>query len=212
MAPRKTFKPRPSGKYNEESSQSKSGKTDSFFIKPRKNVSNRHVQKNVEENETSPVDVKPVKKPFDKKAWRLKKYSRKHKIEQWENRRKHAVLQGYRKTMKKDNSIKLDVEKIYQQYETDEEESNNDTTNNPCDMDASEPNQSKRKSVLDENVPNSAEIRAQQIALKEQARKEYKKKKLEKFKKLNQKTKKGQPVMKGRIELLLEEIQQRLNS
>ena len=37
-----------------------------------------------------------------------------------------------------------------------------------------------------------------------------KKKRLERIKKLTQKTKKGQPVMKGRIEILLEKIQRQV--
>ncbi|XP_013137863.1 PREDICTED: thyroid transcription factor 1-associated protein 26 [Papilio polytes] len=42
---------------------------------------------------------------------------------------------------------------------------------------------------------------------KAQKLQEYKKKKQERFKKLSKKTKKGQPVMTGRLELLLEKIQ-----
>ena len=42
----------------------------------------------------------------------------------------------------------------------------------------------------------------------EAARKRYKEKRLHRFKKLNQKTKKGQPVMRGKIELMLEALQQ----
>uniref|UniRef100_A0A1E1WEG8 rRNA-processing protein FYV7 n=2 Tax=Pectinophora gossypiella TaxID=13191 RepID=A0A1E1WEG8_PECGO len=42
---------------------------------------------------------------------------------------------------------------------------------------------------------------------KRQKLEEYKKKKQERFKKLSKKTKKGQPVMTGRLELLLEQIQ-----
>lgn len=42
---------------------------------------------------------------------------------------------------------------------------------------------------------------------REEALKKYKEKKIQNYKKLSQKTQKGQPVMKGRMELLLEKIQ-----
>lgn len=41
----------------------------------------------------------------------------------------------------------------------------------------------------------------------EDAKNNYQKKRLERYKKLNQRTKKGQPVMKGRIELMLQKLQ-----
>ncbi|RLU27588.1 hypothetical protein DMN91_001392 [Ooceraea biroi] len=44
-------------------------------------------------------------------------------------------------------------------------------------------------------------------AEREEALKRYKEKKIRNIKVLSQKTKKGQPVMKGRIEMLLEKIQ-----
>ncbi|KAK8395439.1 hypothetical protein O3P69_006235 [Scylla paramamosain] len=42
----------------------------------------------------------------------------------------------------------------------------------------------------------------------EEAKKRYKEKRLYRFKKLNQKTRKGQPLMRGKIELILETLQQ----
>lgn len=47
-------------------------------------------------------------------------------------------------------------------------------------------------------------------AEREEALRKYKEKKLHNFKVLSKKTKKGQPVMRGRIEMLLEKIQQSL--
>ncbi|XP_050686450.1 thyroid transcription factor 1-associated protein 26 homolog isoform X2 [Eriocheir sinensis] len=46
----------------------------------------------------------------------------------------------------------------------------------------------------------------------EAAKKKYKEKRLHRFKKLSQKTRKGQPVMRGKIELMLEALQQSANS
>lgn len=47
-------------------------------------------------------------------------------------------------------------------------------------------------------------------AEREEALRKYKEKRLRNFKVLSIKTKKGQPVMRGRIEMLLEKIQQSL--
>lgn len=46
----------------------------------------------------------------------------------------------------------------------------------------------------------------------EQAMGEYRKKKAEKYKKLSKKTKHGQPVMRDRIQLLFEEIKQKISN
>lgn len=46
----------------------------------------------------------------------------------------------------------------------------------------------------------------------EEAKKKYKERRLYRFKKLNQKTKKGQPLMRGKIELMLESLQQATHS
>ncbi|MPC82491.1 hypothetical protein E2C01_077161 [Portunus trituberculatus] len=46
----------------------------------------------------------------------------------------------------------------------------------------------------------------------EEAKKRYKEKRLYRFKKLNQKTPKGQPLMRGKIELMLEALQQASDS
>jgi hypothetical protein len=42
----------------------------------------------------------------------------------------------------------------------------------------------------------------------QEALSEYKRKKMQVYKQLSKKTRKGQPVMRGRLELLLEKIQQ----
>ena len=46
---------------------------------------------------------------------------------------------------------------------------------------------------------------------KEEALKKYKEKRMQTYKKLSRKTKKGQPVMKDRLEMLLEKIQQQVS-
>ncbi|KOX76388.1 Thyroid transcription factor 1-associated protein 26 like protein, partial [Melipona quadrifasciata] len=46
---------------------------------------------------------------------------------------------------------------------------------------------------------------------KEEALQKYKEKRMQTYKKLSKKTKKGQPVMKDRLEMLLEKIQQQVS-
>ncbi|XP_030749464.1 thyroid transcription factor 1-associated protein 26 [Sitophilus oryzae] len=200
-------------------------KNDGFFIKSNKRTKRdlgkrgQNFKKSDDQKRNeSKKDKETEKKPFDKKTYRLKKYSNKYKIQQWENQRKHAVVQRYQKSMKKDNSQKFDVEKIYKEYENDEE--SDDETKDLSNNEYKEENKNKKKLKLKpqekfEQMKSDAETRRAEALkrkeMKEQAIKEYKKKKLEKFKKLNKKTKRGQPVMKDRIELLLEEIQQSVN-
>lgn len=56
------------------------------------------------------------------------------------------------------------------------------------------------------------EEREKQKAERDEALQKYKKDKIRKYVKLKQKTKKGQPVMAGRMELLLEKIQKVVGS
>jgi len=51
------------------------------------------------------------------------------------------------------------------------------------------------------------EAKEQKEKAKKEALEAYKKKKMEKFKVLSKKTRRGQPVMAGRMQLLLEKIQ-----
>lgn len=60
----------------------------------------------------------------------------------------------------------------------------------------------EKKKVIEDNIRVKTE--------REEALKQYKEKKLRTFKALSRRTKKGQPVMKDRIEILLEKIQKDL--
>ncbi|CAL4087278.1 unnamed protein product [Meganyctiphanes norvegica] len=62
----------------------------------------------------------------------------------------------------------------------------------------------------DEKQMKHIESNERQISI-ETAKNKYKEKRLERYKKLNQRTKKGQPVMKGRIELMLQKLQEDIN-
>lgn len=63
-----------------------------------------------------------------------------------------------------------------------------------------------KQKVLSEKLKKKEEIKRKQLE-KEEALKKYKEKRAETYKKLCKKTKKGQPVMKDRMELLLQKIQ-----
>ncbi|CAH0551705.1 unnamed protein product [Brassicogethes aeneus] len=222
------------------------------FLKPSTNGSNDFFVKPFSaKNEISKQSEKPDKKvntesqkerrPFDKKAWRLKKYSKKYKLDQWEDKRKKAVLRGYYRNLK-DDEPKLDVKKIYEENPSEDEddagrtnEENENNLNKSIDdekeLPISEPEvfeepainakQKKNKAfkkahmefqrLKEEKLKKKEEVMKVK-AEKEKAIEEYKKKKNEKFKRLNKKTKRGQPIMKDRIEMLLERIQQNVNN
>lgn len=70
----------------------------------------------------------------------------------------------------------------------------------------------KAKEELERRKKEKAEAKAlkeSQKAERDEALAKYKKEKIKKFIQLKKKTKKGQPVMAGRMELLLEKIQKR---
>jgi len=187
-------------------------------------------------------ELKP-KKQFDKKKWRLQKYSKKYKLQQWEEKRKKTVLNEYYQQIK-DDEPQVDVKKIYEKYgeedesdegrlgnrEENENENNlNNDLSNPqtiTDFDSSntQPTTSrgrKKKAfknahleyqrIQDEKKQKKEEF-LKKKAERDQAIQEYKQKKLEKYKKLSKKTKKGQPIMKYRMEMLLEQIQKSVGS
>ncbi|KDR14970.1 thyroid transcription factor 1-associated protein 26-like [Zootermopsis nevadensis] len=142
---------------------------------------------------------------FNKKEWRRRKYSNKYKVEQWEEHRRRAVLRSYHKELRRsasqssvgknhmstslicENKERLPRLTAYQKAEEDYK----------C-------KQEEKIAKLKEDQKKRQE-RSQAIA-------RYQNNKAEVFKKLSKKTKKGQPVMKGRIEILLEKLQQDLQS
>lgn len=170
-------------------------------------------------NYTAKSEEEPnTKKPFDKKKWRLQKYSKKYKLEQWEEKRKKAVLKEYYQQVKDD--AKIDVQKIYEQYDSDEEKVSNPKKNYvqhpdyvpPENVSPKKVKSTKKKVQLElERLKQEKQAKKEELLKKKQEREEalklYKENKMKKQKKLNKKTKKGQPVMKGRIEMLLEKIQ-----
>jgi len=157
------------------------------------------------------------KKVFDKKAYRIKKYDKKTKVDDWKNKRQSFMTHKYKKLQKKLGSG-LDVGKIYE-----EEEERKPTQSGPNSQ-ISHPNSNspkpgfkkpssldKAKKVfkqkMDERNKKEAEFQRRQ-AEKVAKQKIYKEKKDKRYKTIKAKTKNGQPLMGGRIDLLLERIQQ----
>lgn len=204
-----------------------------FFIKPTDAPRFDAKAKNPEAGSSKENPEKNQKKPFDKRKYRLQKYSKKYKLEQWEDKRKKAVLREYYKELKHESPSKtFDVRKIYAENENELENDGTETAEKPgSDPNAAqevphekeEPNDqkakrkpSKRAHLEFQRIKEEKQKRREEMlklkAEKEEARKAHKQKKIENFKRLSRKTKKGQPIMKDRIELLLEKIQNSMNS
>ncbi|CAG5027063.1 unnamed protein product [Parnassius apollo] len=153
------------------------------------------------------------KKTFDKKAYRLKKYSKKYKLKQWEEKRKKKLLYDYHKSIKndpllgsykpksfdEDNVDNPDIGKFVRHPDLIKEAHKNK-------KDAFQKAKEHYEKIKQEKVEKQRELEKSRQERAEKIQ-EYKKKKQERFKKLSKKTKKGQPVMTGRLELLLEKIQ-----
>lgn len=175
---------------------------DNFFVKAQK--SRKPIQKF---NKSQEAIAKKIKKPFDKKQWRLKKYSNKYKVEEWENKRKEFMTRRYNKELKK-QPVSFDVQKIY------EAEVNSDLDGEKEEQE----NLNKKKKTSRNFVEAIGDLQEDKVKRREEAERRraekkaaleaYKKRKIEKNRILSKKTNKGQPIMKGRLELLLQQIQE----
>ncbi|XP_043269456.1 rRNA-processing protein FYV7 isoform X1 [Venturia canescens] len=143
------------------------------------------------------------KKPFDKKKYRLQKYSNKYKVDQWEDRRKKAVLRNFYKDLRKEQGTIPDTLKLLKKPEDGSVENRSSVKKKSPFFAAKEEFRKKKaeKQAKKELLLKSKEERAEALN-------KYKEKKKETYKKLSKKTKKGQPVMKDRLEMLLEKIKQ----
>lgn len=228
------------------SSQTKAENTGSFFIKPyeKKNElihsqssstsklanseekleleSSSKVDKTRQKMEGS-NDTTGKKKPFDKKLYRLKKYSKKYKLQQWEEKKKQTLLRDYQRSIKNLDEPKLDVAKIYDEDDLDSRETETKTdTGSLHEPDSDPANLTKRKKTFLKPHERYQQIKDEKQKKKEEflrrkkereaAIKKAKKERLERNKKLSQKTRKGQPIMKYRIEMLLEKIENSLKN
>lgn len=160
------------------------------------------------------------KKPFDKKLFRLKKYSKKYKLQQWEDQRKKTLLREYHRSLKGVNEPKWNVAKIYEEDDLESEQIKADTVRNDNTVnDEEKPKQRKpflkpheRFQKIKEEKQKKKEEMLQRQAEREKAIKQANKERYERNKKLSQKTKKGQPIMRYRMEMLLEKIEKSIKS
>ncbi|EZA56818.1 Thyroid transcription factor 1-associated protein 26-like protein [Ooceraea biroi] len=164
---------------------------------------NKKNVKNKERSEEGNNKDKQRGKTFDKKKYRLQKYSNKYKISQWEERRKKAVLRGFYKELEKDRQ---NVAQTSSNFENTSKNTTEVTSTSKKKGHAFYKAKQEYQRKANEKKRRQEEA-ARTKAEREEALKRYKEKKIRNIKVLSQKTKKGQPVMKGRIEMLLEKIQ-----
>ncbi|KZC14356.1 PREDICTED: thyroid transcription factor 1-associated protein 26 homolog [Dufourea novaeangliae] len=145
------------------------------------------------------------KKPFDKKKYRTQKYSNKYKINQWEERRKKAILRDYYKELDKSQR---DSKKPLSLKDGDQDK--NDKQMQVKKISAF--HKAKKEFLRKKDEKRERKEEAMRVkSEREEALKKYKQKRMQTYKKLSKKTKKGQPVMKDRLEMLLEKIQQQIS-
>nr|XP_018903440.1 PREDICTED: rRNA-processing protein FYV7 isoform X1 [Bemisia tabaci] len=148
--------------------------------------------------ETDPGTI-AGKKTFNKKEWRQKQYSTKWKVQKFEEEKRKAAIQKYHKELKKEK-IQLPQSKPNTSRNEKEER-----------LSAYQLAQKEYEKVKEEQKKQREAAIKRKQEMKEALNK-YKQKKTEKYKKLSKKTKKGQPVMKYRLEMLLEKIEKNYKS
>ena len=144
-------------------------------------------------------DVKD-KKPFNKRKWREKKYGHEHKVDQWKDKHKHAAKMKYKRLLKKEEKTNPNFVKINKENNPMREKNKKTPSAFTKAVNKFEEQKSKKQQK------EEALLRKQEE--KKEAVKKYKEKKAERLKILNAKTKRGQPKMGGRIELLLAKIEE----
>jgi hypothetical protein len=176
-----------------------SGHSNTFLLKPSL--------------KNSDGEIKNQHKASARNKWRSQKYSVKSKLDNWKFQRKNYMFHKYRKEQNRAQNagIQFDVKKIY-------DEEKNELTEHGDSEGGIEDFRTKAFVKQSERILQSKEEKEQRkfelLKMKverEASKKKSKKERLEKYKKLNRKTIKGQPVMKGRMEHLLEKIQKSIN-
>ncbi|XP_078052089.1 uncharacterized protein LOC144478216 [Augochlora pura] len=154
-------------------------------------------QRNADESQVN------TKKPFDKRKYRTQKYSNKYKINQWEERRKKAILRNYYKELDKsqhqDPKISL---------KTSDHNENNQQPKKVSVFHKAKQEFLRKKDEKRKKIEEIKRIKAE----RDEALNKYKQKRTQTYKKLSKKTKKGQPVMKDRLEILLDKIQHQVSN
>ena len=167
------------------------------------------------------MDAVSPKKAFDKKAYRQKKYDKKSKLEDYQNRRKSLMKHKYKKIVKSETVKGLDVGKLYSEYEKDSRVdfskditgenssgSNQSHVKKPYKRPSSHQRAKMRLKVKKAEQEEKEAMLSKKKTERENKRKIYLEKKIKRTKTLNAHNKKGQPLMGGRMEMLLEKIQQ----
>ncbi|XP_011867211.1 PREDICTED: thyroid transcription factor 1-associated protein 26 homolog [Vollenhovia emeryi] len=147
---------------------------------------------------------KPREKKFDKKKYRLQKYSNKYKINQWEERRKKAVLRGFYKELGKSQQISGEASLGSNSKNGDEASA---SRHKGSAFFKAKREYRRKQEEAKKRREDAARVKAE----REEALRNYKEKRMRNFKLLSKKTSKGQPVMKGRVEMLLERIQRNVD-
>ncbi|CAG0900389.1 unnamed protein product [Darwinula stevensoni] len=118
-------------------------------------------------------------------------------------------MRHYYRMLKKDKTLQKEQTKVLLDSEEEEEEAEEDKPiESKKQMKLTAFQKAKQMYQLKQKEKEEGLKRREEARQRrEEARKKYVERKKAKMKVLRQKTKKGQPIMKGRIELLLEKIQ-----
>merc|ERR1712210_52861 len=143
---------------------------------------------------------------FDKAKYREKKYSHVKKLNDWKKNHKIDAERKYKKMLRKEEKKNQFLAKSNPNMQPLGQKSVHSKTENK-----QKSGLNKAKKTFEEKV--AAKRKAEEEAEKKQKEKEeavkrYKEKKAQKSKALRAVTKRGQPVMAGRMELLLAKIQE----
>lgn len=186
-----------------------------------------HICSNISCVSAKKMDGEKCKKKFDKKAYRTKKYDNKAKLDDWKEKRRVAMQHKYKKLLKKEKNVGSSAAELYRQFEAEDTKTADlassvlqqspARTKNSANSGKYVKNKSLNRAKLRFEEKRAAAARKQEEFLQRQkdraeALKKYKQKKDLRFKKLSAKNKKGQPLMGGRIELLLEKIQEQMSN
>uniref|UniRef100_A0A0A9VV79 Thyroid transcription factor 1-associated protein 26 n=1 Tax=Lygus hesperus TaxID=30085 RepID=A0A0A9VV79_LYGHE len=147
------------------------------------------------------MDASSVKPKFDKKKWREKKYNNKVQVKHWEDKKKVILKSKLQRQLKKDPAkvVKSPHSSIPVSQPNENEMQQHPRLSRVKLAQAEFQKKQEEKRKFNEDRLKKKEGIAKALE-------NYKKKKSENFRLLSKKTKKGQPVMKGRMQLLFEQV------
>lgn len=146
-----------------------------------------------------------VKPKFDKKKWRTHKYSKKAKVDQWQEKRKKYMESKYFRMLQREGKLNNpNLEPIGNSSKPKEKKEKEAASPKKKSFRQTKEDFERRKKIAEKK--QKADERRKKYEEKQEAIQKYKSKKAERFKVLSKKTSKGQPLMSGRIEMLLDKI------